>query len=332
MLTSSDTYFFKTFGFLRVKNVFNKKELANLKKWFNQDYESYFKKSIQKIIINSLLKNQTFMVPSFADNNLEMLDLLYNKGMFDVARDLLGDNVQYWGSDGSLFSYNSLWHRDTATVANRCKLNIYLNSGGKNSGAFRIIPGTHIIGDEYTNLLGNACAWPEPASLGGLNENALLPNTKSPNKSFFRNLISKNNLPDIPHHIIEFNEGDLLVFDDRALHCVYAPMLPKPRRLITLLFTEYKDADRIIAANSISFDKNSINSELISLKQMECNQYSVNAYPEQLIEFLSKKGRESYISNFRNLKPVTENTYDGLHKEQHSDLKSFLRKNYRPIA
>jgi hypothetical protein len=331
MLTSSDIYFFKTFGFLKIKNVFNKKEIANLKKWFDRDYEIFFKKSIERIIFNSLLRNHTFMVPSFADNNLSMLDLLYQKGMFDIAQDLLGDNVQYWGSDGSLFSYNSLWHRDTATVANRCKLNIYLNSGGKNSGAFRIIPGSHIIGDDYTNLLGNACAWPEPASLGGLNESGLLPQTKSPNKSLLKNLISKSNLPDIPHHVIQFNEGDLLIFDDRALHCVYAPVLPKPRRLITLLFTEYADADRCVAANSIRFDKNSINSEILSLKKMECNQYSVNAYPEQLVEFLSKKGKESYISNFRSLKPETAKSYDGVHKEQYADLKSFLRKNYKPI-
>ncbi len=331
MLNSSDIYFFKTFGFLKIKNIFNKKELSHLKKWFDHDYEAYFKTSIEKIIINSLLKNQTFMVPSFADSNLGMLNLLYDKGMFDIAQDLIGSNVRYWGSDGSLFSYNSLWHRDTATVANRCKLNLYLNSGGKNSGAFRIIPGSHIIGDEYTNLLGNACAWPDSASLGGLNEKGLLPNTRSPNQSFFRNLLLRNSLPEIPHHIIEFNEGDLLVFDDRALHCVYAPMLPKPRRLITLLFTEYVDADRSVTANSISFDRNSINDEVVGLKQMECNQYSVNAYPGQLMEFLSAKGKESYISNLGNLKPETVNIYDGVHKEQYSDLKSFLRKNYRAV-
>lgn len=331
MLTSSDIYFFKTFGFLKVKNLFNKKDIASLKKWFNQDYESFFKKSIESIVLNSLLRNHTFMVPSFADNNLKMLELLYDKGMFQIAQDLLGDSVQYWGSDGSLFSYNSLWHRDTATVANRCKLNIYLNSGGKNSGAFRIIPGSHIIGDQYTNLLGNACAWPEAANLGGLNENGLLPQTKSPSKSLLKNFVTKTDLPDVPHHVIQFNEGDLLVFDDRALHCVYAPILPKPRRLITLLFTEFMNTNRSVAANSISFDKDSINNEILTLKQMECNQYSVNAYPEQLIKFLSNKGKDSYISNFRNLKPQTEEIYDGIHKEQYADLKSFLRKNYTTI-
>lgn len=330
LLTEQDIYFFRTFGFLKIKNLFDKSDLKNLKAWFDSDYESFFNCSMMQILANSILKKRTYMVPSFADNDERILSLLYEKGLFDVASALLGKTMQYWGSDGSLFSYNSLWHRDTATIANRCKLNLYLNSGGKNSGAFRIIPGSHIIGDDYTNLLGNACAWPDSAYAGGLNETGLLPETKSPKNSLISNVLKKS-LPDIPHHIIEFNAGDLLVFDDRSLHCVYSPIIPKPRRLITLLFTEYLDSDRITTSNQLDYSMQKVNDEICLLKQMECNQYSVDAYPASLLNFLNSKGNYDYVSKLSHLKPNVDRGYDGIHKEQHSELRDFLRRNYREI-
>jgi hypothetical protein len=328
-LTASEINYFKMFGFLKIKNVFSRFELSMLKSNFDTAYEKYFNQSISRIILNSVVKGRTYMVPSFADNDNKILELFSDRGFFDVATSLLGPNVQYWGSDGSLFSYNSLWHRDTATLGRRCKINIYLNSGSENSGAFRVIPGSHHLGDEYTNMLGAACAWPSAANKGGLNEKGYLPNTKSPSHSIWKRLILDRDCPDIPHHIVDFKQGDALIFDDRTLHCVYAPFLPKPRRLITMLFTEMANTDRRHVSSDINFSADAINNEVSALKQMECNQYSVNAYPENLINFMKGRDMSNMVSMLKDYKPTVDKVYDGVHKTQHDELKNFLTRNYR---
>lgn len=331
MITQQEVYFFRAFGFLKFKNVFRKSELVSLKTWFDSNYEKFFNCSMKQILMNSILKHKSHIIPSFADNDERIFSLLYEKKLFDLATALLGPTMQYWGSDGCLISHHTHWHRDVATIAKRCKFNLYLNSGSANSGAFRIIPGSHKITDNYSNMLGHAVAWPEPDPLGGLNESGLLPETRSPKHSILANLFRKHSLPDIPHHIIEFSEGDLLVFDDRAIHCVYAPIIPKPRRLITLLFTEYYDRQPTTSSNTFNFSMESINDEVIQLKQWECDHYSIPTYPSNFINVLQTKGKLNHIRKLAYLKPRSDGKQEekGAYNPQSSDFKIFLRKNYR---
>jgi hypothetical protein len=177
--------------------------------------------------------------------------------------------------------------------------------------------------------LGHALSWPDASPLGGLNEKGLLPISRSPKSSLLKNLLT--NKLDIPHEIVEFSAGDVIIFDDRLLHSVFAPILPKPRRLITMLFTEYLSESKksILSSDDLSIDK--INSEIISLKQMECNQYSCDAYPSKLVDFIKNKGRFNNIEKLISIKPVSQKNYDGLHKGQHKELRDFLVNNYRDV-
>lgn len=329
LIDKQSVNFFKTFGFLRLKAVFSAQEIKVFKRIFDSIYEASFKRKMTTILVESILRKKTYMLPSFADGNTDLLDIFIKKKLFNIPQQILGSTCQYWGSDGSLFSYNSLWHRDTATLAGRCKMNIYLNSGGQTGGAFRIIPGSHLVGDAYSNYLGNACAWPNSPYLGGLNENGVLPATRSPSASYLTTRLTRSTLEDIPHVRIDFNIGDILLFDDRAIHCVYAPVIPRPRRLITLIFSEQLREDKSVISNTLDLRKTSINEETVQLKQLECNQYNVNAYPEGLVRYLQKKQLGDLTEVFCDIRPQENRAYAGEHIAQHSDLKSFLTKNYR---
>jgi hypothetical protein len=326
-ITQEEINFFKTFGYLRLKNVFSSSEVSFLDRHFSSYYNKFFRESFLFIKLKAILKGITCMVPSFADNQPEMMSLFLEKGLFDIPKQILGESVQYWGSDGSLFAYGSLWHRDTATLANRLKMNIYLNSGGKNTGAFRIIPGSQKMGDEYANNLSLACSWPGSSFAGGMSETRYLPATLSPRLNLFARIF-KRKLADIPHQVIEFNVGDVLIFDDRALHCVYRPLYPKVRKLITLLFNEMSIVDRVHVSQKIDMTSTSINNELRILKQLECNQYNVPCYGAGVSEIFDKYNYSSYLSMLSDIAPNCESDYKGKHIPQSEDLAKFLTKNY----
>lgn len=328
IVDQKDVNFFKTYGYMRIKSVFDRSEVRSLKRMFDGCYEGYFQEPFLKIRAKALLKGATSMVPSFADNQPEMMKLLLEKGLFDVPKQILGDSVQYWGSDGSLFAYGSLWHRDTATLARRLKMNIYLNSGTERTGAFRIIPGSQHVGDEFSNHLSLACSWPKASYYGGMSETGYLPQTLSPKLNFFSREIKKYSQPDVPHQIVEFNMGDVMIFDDRALHCVYRPLFPKVRRLITLLFNEMATIRRTHVSEKIDHSEESINNELRVLKQLECNQYNVPCYGNNLAELFNKYGYGSYLSLMSDISPNKESNYLGNHIPQSDDLAEFLTKNY----
>lgn len=307
--------FFDTFGYIKVVGVFDRREVGYLEKLFRNHYEQYFKRRYLSILIDVYIRKKTFMVPSFADENVDLLDIFRRKNLFSLAKILLGGGTQYWGSDGSLFGYGSLWHRDVATRGRRLKMNIYPSSGGLFSGAFRIVPGSHKISDEYAAHLGRACAWPYAAPEGGLNENKYFPETVKPS-SWERIFFRKRN--ELPHAVIKLNKGDLLLFDDRAIHCVYAPLFPKARKLITALFCEFP-------ANDI----NKIASENIALKKMECSQYSCAPYGKDIQNYFAANGLEDMTQKFRDIEYDCDGSYSGQHKDQYDDLKEFLTQNYR---
>lgn len=328
MIDQKDINFFKTYGYIRLKKIFDKSEVKLLKKKFDDYYECYFNEPFIKTRTKALLRGVTSMVPSFADNQPDMMKILLEKGLFDVPKQILGNNVQYWGSDGSMFAYGSLWHRDTATMARRLKMNIYLNSGSERTGAFRIIPGSQHIGDEFSNHLSLGCSWPGSSYSGGMSETGYLPETLSPKLNFLSREIKKRSQPDVPHQIVEFNIGDVLVFDDRALHCVYRPLLPKVRRLITLLFNEMSTEARTHISSEIDQSAESINNELRILKQLECNQYNVPCYGKDVAKLFDDYGYGSYLSLMSDISPNTESSYQGNHIPQSADLFKFLTKNY----
>lgn len=328
MLTDKDRYYFNTFGYTKIKKVFSKNEISKLNNEFNKIYKNYFQESMFKIISKAILKEETKMLPCFTDNSDFIQNIFFNKGLFRaIPEKLLSHGYRYWGSDASLFAYGTAWHRDTATKAKNIKINIYLNSGSKNFGAFRLIPGSHHIGDKYTNFLGKACSWPNSNYKGGFSETDLFPENYSPSENLFfkrniKKILNRNQSKiDLPHQFVEFEEGDIIIFDNRLIHSIFAPRIPKIRKLITLIFVEYPE-------KKISQSDKEICEELKFLKQHECNQYSVNCYTDKIIKFLKSNNLDNIINEFENIKPKMNLNYSGKHAEQYPDLKKFLTKNY----
>ena len=74
-----------------------------------------------------------------------------------------------------------------------------------------------------------------------------------------------------------------------------------------MLFSEKAIEDRTHVSSDMNFSAEAINNEVCALKQMECNQYSVNAYPENFELFWNayprKQGKSKAYTAYNNIKP-----------------------------
>jgi len=324
-----DSYknFLNAFGYVVVKNFLSSKEIEFLKQKYDGIYTKHFNDPWKNIASNTIKTKSVLMIPSFIEKDQELSEFLIEKNILELGESVIGSGAQYWGSDGSLFAHGSRWHRDTATVGRRLKMNVYLSSASAMTGAFRIIPGSHNIGDEFSNHIGRATAWPESAHLGGFSEKGYFPGTISP-VSRAKKLYLKSKKQHVPHHTISFDKGDVVLFDDRALHCVYAPVYAKLRRLITILFSEQPQQMKSHISSAINFDPKKIDEETSTLKQLECNQYSCSAYDKDFLQLLDKKGKGRYVSQMRDIHPNLDAGFDNVVRQQGIDLREFLVKNY----
>jgi ectoine hydroxylase-related dioxygenase (phytanoyl-CoA dioxygenase family) len=320
--------FFNCFGFVKIKNCFNNNEINFLLNSFDNTYENYFKKSKLNLKKEALFQKKTMMVPNFVDNSPEILNLFLTRKIFDIPKVIIGKDAKYWGSDGSLFAYGSLWHRDVSLKARQAKFNLYLSDGSPSSGAFRIITGSHHIFDSYSQLLQKGCSWPRSAHLGGLSEKGFFPTTINPN-SFKAGLSRFINANEIPHIIVPFKKGDLLIFDNRTIHCVYRPFIPKIRRLVTLIFTDYPTNDYKHPALNADLSFSEINKEVMKLKEFEVLNYNVPAVGKLIKDFFIAHNYDSYIDSFKDLYPNNEKAWAGYHKMQSDDLANFLESNFK---
>ena len=322
VLSGEANTFFDTFGYFLISGVMSQRDTSVLKKEFDTSVCRNTNLSRLGLKRKSFMGN-TMMVPSLADNSPLIRDVMSKNRIFDVPDAIFGKNYRYWGSDGSLFAYGSLWHRDTALLGRQLKMNFYLSGGGKHSGAFAIIPGSQHMLDKYGNNIGHLCAWPNQAHSGGMAESGLIPSSNNPN-SFKYAYGFRGKSGSLPHQLIEFKKGDVICFDNRAVHCVPRPVIPKMRRLITMMFSEYPSHPKTKHEKEICKQAN-------ILKQLECNEYNVPAISDEMKHFFNSIGKSAACNDLGDIKPSGENEWTGFHKSQSDDLKGFLTCNYRPM-
>jgi ectoine hydroxylase-related dioxygenase (phytanoyl-CoA dioxygenase family) len=71
-----------------------------------------------------------------------------------IARSLLDDDFNYMGSDGNYYVGDTGWHSDGRHLQGRhLKLAFYLDPLTRDSGCLRVIPGSHLPGDRYSDQL-----------------------------------------------------------------------------------------------------------------------------------------------------------------------------------
>ena len=309
--------FFNCFGYLHIKNFFELREINKMQKSFDCSYKSFYAKSKFKILYNSIVKKQGHIIPNFIDNNPEILKILKNKKIFDIPKLLLGKDTIYWGSDGTLLSHGSPWHRDYATLAKQCKINIYLQSGN-----FTIIPGSHHILDQYSQLLQKSLYWPNDSIDTGMTKNNFLPRNDTLKNKLFEECKS------LPHTTILFKKGDLIIFDNRLIHCVPFENLPRPRRLIAVIFSDFSSTGYEMHSYNRSVSSQKITSELIQLKNIEIEKFKVDGISDEMKAFFEENSMKMFTKLYKYTKKNKGGKFTGHHQPLNNNCK-ILSKNFK---
>lgn len=133
--------FFNTFGFLKFPALL-KEEIG----WIQDEFERVFPMFPNLKHDGS---KRTMIVP-FIDQREKLSGLLEHPGIADILTGLLGSDYNYMGSDGNYYSGDTGWHPDGQEKSRRhIKIAFYLDPLTADTGALRVIPGSHRFGDAF---------------------------------------------------------------------------------------------------------------------------------------------------------------------------------------
>lgn len=145
----------------------------------------------------------------FMDRSPVLHELLDGHRTHDVLASLLGDDFNYIGSDGNYFAGDSNWHSDTYGGRGGMrfiKMAFYLDPVRRETGALRVIPGSHRVGEPFAEQLEREIRQCE--TLWGVAG------------------------PDVPALALESNPGDVVVFDHALKHAAFGGS--NRRRMFTM--------------------------------------------------------------------------------------------------
>ena len=92
----------------------------------------------------------------FIDQSECLSSLLDDPRILGIATTLLGDDFNYMGSDGNYYVGDTRWHSDGGHKPEdptHLKIAFYLDHLTRDTGALRVIPGSHLFGDGYADQL-----------------------------------------------------------------------------------------------------------------------------------------------------------------------------------
>jgi hypothetical protein len=98
-------------------------------------------------------KARSCIVP-FIDQRAKLSSLVDDPRILAIANSLLGEDFNYMGSDGNYYVGDTPWHSDGWHPEIRhIKIAFYLDPLTRNTGCLRVIPGSHLIGDQFADKL-----------------------------------------------------------------------------------------------------------------------------------------------------------------------------------
>ena len=96
------------------------------------------------------------VVVQFLDQSEYLSTLLDDPRIHDIAASILGDDFNYMGSDGNFYVGDTRWHSDGyggRGGLKHIKIAFYLDPLTRDTGALRVIPGSHRVGDHFSDQL-----------------------------------------------------------------------------------------------------------------------------------------------------------------------------------
>lgn len=154
----------------------------------------------------------------FIDQSEVLSSLLDDPRIHGIATSLLGDDFNYMGSDGNYYVGDTPWHSDgwhPKTL--HIKIAFYLDPLTRDTGALRVIPGSHRLGDHFAdNLQKQIRQSPELWGVEG---------------------------PHLPAIALETKPGDILLFNHNTKHAAFGGS--KSRRMFTINLCQRYPEERI---------------------------------------------------------------------------------------
>jgi len=156
----------------------------------------------------------------FLDQSEYLSTLLDDHRIHDIATSLLGDDFNYMGSDGNFYVGDTKWHSDSyggRGGPRHIKIAFYLDPLTRDTGALRVIPGSHRLGDPYADQLERETK--DSDTLWGI------PGSQ------------------VPAQALETVAGDVLVFNHDTKHSAWGGS--KRRRMFTMNCCQRYPADKL---------------------------------------------------------------------------------------
>ena len=138
------------------------------------------------------------VVVQFLDQSEVLSTLLDDPRIHDIAASILGDDFNYMGSDGNFYVGDTRWHSDGyggRGGLKHIKLAFYLDPITRDTGALRVMPGSHRVGEPYAEQLQREVQ--KSGELWGI------PGSQ------------------VPAQALETNAGDVLVFNHDIKHSAW---------------------------------------------------------------------------------------------------------------
>jgi ectoine hydroxylase-related dioxygenase (phytanoyl-CoA dioxygenase family) len=214
VITRQQVTFLETFGYLRLPGLF-----ADEIDEITDAFEAVFADAANaRMDTNAELhrNDRRVIIPQFVDKHPVLARLPADERVKEIAQMVLGDDAEYAESDGNLAFCHSEWHADTygAPLEQRhIKISFYLDRLRDDSGAIRVLPGTHFWKGGYARgLRGTFREFGKTREVFGVDSTA------------------------IPATVIDSDPGDILIWDYRVIHASFNGL--DRRRFFSVNFRE----------------------------------------------------------------------------------------------
>ena len=219
MLTEEQVHQFKTFGFVIMRNAFTKDELHTIQAEF--DHRAAVASSYEPF---DGTKPQGFN--TMGDDTPFIASLLEDSRFAEAAEQIFGDVLGYI-ADAKRYVGNTSWHYDGGSNDDSgVHLVMYLQPVRANTGALRVIPGSHKSPwfEELDERPPLRYAW---------------------TRQDFARAEAPELIDSIPAYVCETDPGDVVAFDWRLYHATLGG--PDDRRQVSLDYTSYPRSPEEVA-------------------------------------------------------------------------------------